>query len=283
MEKIRISGVPEHFNHPWTIAIESGAFSSEGIDLQWTNVPEGTGKLCEMLRNGETDVAVILTEGIVRDIINGNPSRIIQEYVASPLLWGIHVGANSGYQKLSDLEGKTVAISRRGSGSELMAYVNASNEGWDKSSLQFEIVNTIDGAVEALTDGKADYFMWEHFMTKPLVDRGIFRRLGDCPTPWPSFVIAARNDVIEDKTDVLRQILRIINSQTSAFKSLPDVSARLADQFQQKQPDIEQWLRITSWSQKPLSESVLNNVQNQLLELSLIDKKGTFAEIATAL
>ena len=120
-------------------------------------------------------------------------------------------------------------------------------------------------------------------MTKPLVDRGIFRRLGDCPTPWPSFVIAARNDVIEDKTDVLRQILRIINSQTSAFKSLPDVSARLADQFQQKQSDIEQWLRITSWSQKPLSESVLNNVQNQLLELSLIDKKGTFAEIATAL
>jgi hypothetical protein len=48
--------------------------------------------------------------------------------------------------------------------------------------LQFEIINTIDGAVEALTSGTADYFMWERFMTKPLVDKGIFRRVGDCPT-----------------------------------------------------------------------------------------------------
>jgi hypothetical protein len=24
------------------------------------------------------------------------------------------------------------------------------------------------------------------------VDKGIFRRIGDCPTPWPCFVIAVR-------------------------------------------------------------------------------------------
>jgi hypothetical protein len=42
-----------------------------------------------------------------------------------------------------------VAISRQGSGSQLMAYVNADNS-WKTDNLQFEIVNTIDGAVEAL-------------------------------------------------------------------------------------------------------------------------------------
>jgi hypothetical protein len=31
-----------------------------------------------------------------------------------------------------------------------MAYVNAHNHGWKTDNLQFEIVNTIDGAVEAL-------------------------------------------------------------------------------------------------------------------------------------
>jgi actin-like ATPase involved in cell morphogenesis len=43
--------------------------------LQWTDVPEGTGKMCQMLRDGETDIAVILTEGIVKDITAGNPSK----------------------------------------------------------------------------------------------------------------------------------------------------------------------------------------------------------------
>jgi hypothetical protein len=57
-------------------------------------VPEGTGKMCQMLRDGETDIAVILTEGIVKDITAGNPSKIVQVYVDSPLIWGIHVAAN---------------------------------------------------------------------------------------------------------------------------------------------------------------------------------------------
>ncbi|RZJ34297.1 MAG: ABC transporter substrate-binding protein [Flavobacterium sp.] len=283
MEKIKIAGVPEHFNQPWKMAIDAGAFLSEEIDLEWTNVPEGTGKMCEMLRSGQADIAVILTEGIVRDIVNGNPSRIVQEYVSSPLLWGIHVAEKSNYQTLSDLENKTVAISRPGSGSQLMAYVNAKNQNWDTSSLKFEIVNTIDGAVDALSTGNADYFMWEHFMTKPLVDRAIFRRVADCPTPWPCFVIAARNELIEKQDNTLKKVLQIINKQTNSFKSLPGISALLADEFHQKHADIEEWLKITTWSQSPLQESVLNNVQNQLLELSLIDKMGTFAEIATAL
>ena len=77
-----------------------------------------------------------------------------------------------------------------GSGSHLMSIVNAQNQNWNTENLQFEIVNTIGGAVESLTSGKADYFMWERFMTQPLVDKGIFRRIGECPTPWPCFVFA---------------------------------------------------------------------------------------------
>src|SRR5690606_35416991 len=120
-------------------------------------------KLCQMLRDGETDVAVILTEGIIKDIIAGNPSKIVQLYVESPLIWGIHVAADSQFKTLAELDGKKAAISRPGSGSQLMAYVNAANQKWQKKP-DFEIVHTIDGAVEALTKGKADYFMWERFM-----------------------------------------------------------------------------------------------------------------------
>ena len=283
MKTIKIVGVPEHFNLPWQLCIENGEFEAENINLQWTSIPEGTGKMCQLLRDGETDIAVILTEGIVKDIVGGNPSSIVQVYVESPLIWGIHVAANSHYQTLADLENTKAAISRLGSGSQLMAYLNANNQGWKTDDLNFEIVNTIDGAVEALSNGTADYFMWERFMTKPLVDKGIFRRIGDCPTPWPCFVIAVRNDVLEKQPEVIAKILEIINTTTIEFKDIPSIDKTLAQNFHQKIEDIQEWLSLTQWSQSPLSEKVLNKIQNQLFDLKIINKKGTFAAIVKAI
>jgi ABC-type nitrate/sulfonate/bicarbonate transport system substrate-binding protein len=259
------------------------AFDQAGINLQWTDVPEGTGKMCQMLRDGETDIAVILTEGVVKDIIGGNPSSIVQVYVESPLIWGIHVGANSAYQTLADLNHTKAAISRYGSGSHLMSYVNAQNQNWNTEKLQFEIVNTIDGAVEALSNGTADYFMWERFMTKPLVDKGIFRRIADCPTPWPCFVIAVRNEFLENNFQTVDLILDTINNTTADFKDIPSIDRTLVSKYHQKLTDIQEWLSLTKWSQKPLTENVLNKIQNQLFDLKIIDKKGTFAEIVKAI
>lgn len=282
MQTFKVVGVPEHFNYPWQQAIKQGLFTAAGIDLQWTDVPEGTGKMCQLLREGSADMAIILTEGIVRDILHGNPSRIIQEYVASPLLWGIHVGAASKFEKIEDLKNAKVAISRMGSGSHLMACVHAEQQGWDAQNLSFEIVHTIDGAVDALTQETADYFMWEHFMTKPLVDQGIFRHLGDCPTPWPCFVMAVREEVLQNYSSVISQTLSIINEQTQKFKSQPNLQFTLAEKYHQKSEDISQWLSLTEWSQKNISPEVLNQVQNQLWALGLIDKKGTFADIVAS-
>lgn len=282
MKTVRIAGVPEHFNLPWHLCIENGEFESVGIDLQWTDVPEGTGKMCQLLRDNQTDIAVILTEGIVKDIVSGNPSSIVQTYVESPLIWGIHVAAASQYQTLSDLENTKVAISRYGSGSHLMAYVNAQNQQWHTENLQFEVVNTIDGAVEALTNGNADYFIWERFMTKPLVDKGIFRKVADCPTPWPCFVIAVRNEFLENHRQTLALLLEIINNTTIEFKEIPSIDRTLASKYHQQLEDIQTWLLLTKWAQKPLEEKVLNKIQNQLFDLKIIEKKGTFAEIVKA-
>jgi len=283
MKSLKIAGVPEHFNLPWQLAIENKKFEEVGIDLQWTDIPEGTGKLCQMLRDGSTDIAVILTEGIIKDIVNGNKSKLVQIYVESPLIWGIHVAANSKYKTLADLENTKVAISRFGSGSELMAYVNANNQGWNKKTITFEVVNTLDGAVTALTNGTADYFMWEHFMTKPLVDKGIFRRVADCPTPWPSFVIAVREVILQENPEEIKKLLEVINKQTQSFKSIPNIDAVLETKFQQKIEDIQQWLQLTEWSQNNLSEEMTENIQNQLLELQIIDQKATYVNLVKAL
>jgi ABC-type nitrate/sulfonate/bicarbonate transport system substrate-binding protein len=279
MKTIKIAGVPEHFNLPWHLCIENGEFEDAGINLEWIDVPEGTGKMCQMLSDDNVDMAVILSEGIIKDIIQGNPSKIVQVYVESPLIWGIHVASDSPYKSVNDLLNTKAAISRYGSGSHLMTYVQAANQKWDINALSFEIVNTFEGAIDALRTKRADYFMWERFMTQPKVDQGIFRRVGECPTPWPCFVIVATQKLINEQPNTIDLILDIINTTTIEFKEIPSIDRTLASKYNQKIEDIRQWLSLTCWSQNQMNEETLNKIQNHLFELNIINKKSTFVEI----
>lgn len=273
MKTIKVGGVPEHFNLPWHLCIEEKLFETRGLNVIWKDFPGGTGAMNKALRSGEIDVAVILTEGILKDIISGNESKIVQTYIGSPLVWGIHVAAGSKYKSIEELKNTKAAISRRGSGSHLMAYVNAQNYHWDIDDLQFEIVKDLDGAVNALSEDKAQYFMWEHFTTKPLVDKHTFRRLADCPTPWSCFVITARNESLKNDSDRLKTMLEILNRETKRFKDLPKIAEKLAEKYDQRLEDIQKWLNITQWSQEQITENEIEKIQDKLLELKLISKK----------
>ncbi|TVZ51707.1 substrate-binding domain-containing protein [Dokdonia sp. Hel_I_53] len=271
MTKIRIGGVPEHFNLPWHLAIEDGMFASQGIELEWIDFPEGTGAMNKALRDKEIDLAVILTGGIIKDIAAGNPSKILQLFVSSPLQWGVHVAANSKFKSIEELENATCAISRYGSGSHVMAYVQAEQRGWNTDNLDFEVVNTLENAITTLTNGSADYFMWEHFTTKPIVDKGIFRRLGDFPTPWSCFVIAGREDFIDENSYAVQIVLDTINTVTGDFKNIPSIDRTLANRYEQQLDDIQKWLSLTSWSQEQISIEEIKRVQSRIYKLKMIE------------
>ena len=276
MKKVNIGGVPEHFNLAWYLTLKDGEYKAEDINLRWHDYYGGTGAMCKALRSGEIDMAVILTEGVIKDIIDGNPSKIVQTFVETPLNWGIHVAADSPFKTIDDIKGTRAAISRYGSGSHLMAYINAKNNGWDlEKDLNFEVIKNLDGAIEGLTEGKADYFMWEKFTTKPLVDDGVFRRIGN----WPCFVIAVREDFIENNATELKTILNIINQTTAEFKSIPSIDKTIANRYEQELEDVQEWLSLTEWSQSVIDKKTIQNVQNQLFDLNIIPRTVDYKEL----
>ncbi len=280
MLNLKVGGVPEHFNYPWYVTLKNKEYTNEGINLRWQDFPGGTGAMCKALRSGDVDIAIVLTEGIIKDIINGNPSKITQTFVKSPLIWGIHVGAKSKFKSINDLEHETVAISRFGSGSHLMAIVNAHNNGWDIDKLKFKVVGNLQGGIDALTNGDADYFMWEHFTTKPLVDNGIFRRLGDCPTPWPCFVVAVRNEILENNFEEVKKVLDIINGCTKDFKDFDNIDEILAERYEQQLEDIQKWLSITEWNDgKPVTKNLITRIQNKMIGFNVIEEKKDSGEL----
>ena len=273
MTNLKVGGVPEHFNYPWYLTLKNKAYSKENINLRWQDYPGGTGQMCKALRDGSVDIAIVLTEGIIKDIAAGNPSKIVQTFVKTPLIWGIHVSAKSSFKKIEDLKNATIAISRFGSGSHLMAIVNAHNQGWDVSKLKFKVIGNLQGGIDALTNGEADYFMWEHFTTKPLVDSGVFRRIDNCPTPWPCFVIAVRNQVLENNFNEVQKVLAIINAETKDFKKIENIDKILAGRYEQQLTDIQQWLKITKWSDgKPISKNLVTRIQNKMMRFNVIKK-----------
>ena len=280
MKQINIGGVPEHFNLAWYLGLKNAEYKEAGINLRWKDFFGGTGAMCKGLRDGDIDMAVILTEGIIKDIIAGNKSKIVQVFVQTPLIWGIHVAEKSKYKTIEDVKGTKAAISRYGSGSHLMAYINAQNNGWDlKKDLDFEVIKNLDGAVEGLTEGKADYFMWEKFTTKPLVDNGTFRRVGNCPSPWPCFVIAVREDFLKSNRDDVKTILDIVNNTTSEFKEIPSIDRMIANRYEQEIEDVQEWLSLTEWSQDNISKETIAKVQDELFALDIIPEKWDYKDL----
>lgn len=268
---MRIGGVPEHFNLPWHIALENGLFGQHNIQVNWTDYPGGTGAMAKDLRAGKLDIAVLLTEGIVADIAKGNESKIVQIYVESPLIWGIHVPASSNFQSADELQGKRYAISRMGSGSHLMAFVDAPQRGWNPQEQELVLVGDLNGAREAFRNGEADAFMWEKFMTKPLVDAGEFRRVGEVLTPWPCFVIAVRNEVLENQLPAVQQVLTIINQACQDFMQNSEAVNLVSEKFHLQPADANTWFKSTRWAtSNTLSEQMLQTVIDTLTRLQVI-------------
>lgn len=283
MKKITVGGVPEHFNLPWHVAMEQHLFSEKNIDLHWRDFPGGTGAMSRALREKKLDLAVILTEGMVKDIAAGNPSKIVKVYVETPLLWGIHVGANSHLHHADDLTDATAAISRYGSGSHLMAKVMAQKKNLDIENLNYEIINDLKGALAVLPENGHLFFMWEYFMTKPYVDNGTLRRIGTVETPWPCFVIAARNEILENDTEAVKNTISVINTVLKRFNT-PAFSTGMVPVFAEKYglgtEDVEQWLRLTRWNTKEnIGDDQLKAIIAALQQYGVIDKEITIDKL----
>lgn len=270
---IRLGGVPEHFNLPIHLAKEQGLFDSRDVNIEWTTFKGGTGQMTKALREDEVDACILLTEGIIKDIIKGNPSKIISEYVTTPLIWGIHTSVKNELAHHSQVFDKRYAISRFGSGSHLMAIVDANSKGKEIKQDQFVVIKNLEGALASLEALESDVFYWEKFTTKPYVDQGLLKRVGEYITPWPCFVIAATDKVLKEQPDNIIRMLRTIHDACDTFMKEEDKAIRLVSERYAQQPaDVERWYHSTAWAIHGwVSDKMLKSVVYNLRTAGIID------------
>ena len=256
--QLQVDGVPEHFNLPWRWIEERQGLRKLGVTLQWADVREGTGRMIERLNQGDADIALLLTEGAVAGIARGGKFRILGTYVASPLQWGVHVAADS----------------------HLMAAVYARTRDWSGPADRFVVVDDIDGARRALTDGEADIFLWERFTTKPYVDSGEFRRIDVLPTPWPCFVACISDAALADKATAARLALHAALHVAQGLSSDKEAPALFAERYDLQAGDAAEWLQQTRWSATgSIAGDILEQTGEALREVGMIDAVPTTQQL----
>lgn len=271
MIELRVGGVPEHFNLPWHLAVEAGVPGELGVKLNWRDYPDGSGAMAAALRSGELDAALLLTEGAVAGAANGGGFGIASLYTESSLIWGIHVPAASRFKRVDELRGARYAISRLGSGSHLMAFVHARRQGWPVNELTLVTVRNLAGAIDAFANGTADVFFWEKFMTKPLVDAGRFRRVGEFLAPWPAFVLCVADRVTQLQRQTLGRLLAAVLDEAKALVARPDAAAMIGARYSLEPSDVAEWLETTRWADHVgIEQRDLDDVTAALKDLHLV-------------
>lgn len=277
---IRCIGVPEHFNLPWHLGIENGNFEKAGVTLLWNDEPKGTGAMCAALREGSTDMAIMIAAGTVRECLRNPDIKIIGTFVDTPLTWGVHVPANSNIRSIQDVVEPNFAISRFNSGSHLLAFLYASQNKWPISENNFELVHDLNGARARFSENPDLLFLWEKFTTDFLVQRGEFRLIDEIKPPWPCFFIAARSEFVEMNADALKRTLACVRKESEALMHLQEGPTLISKLYDLPQARAEQWWDTVTWNTDGMmNKEALYTIASVLFSLGILDRQYEKTEI----
>lgn len=249
LARLRVGGVPEHFNMPWHEAIATGATGPFVLD--WQDYPSGTGAMLAALAGSELDLAILLTEGAALGLARDLPVEPLSLYTESPLIWGVHVAPRSRFDGIAALGDARFAVSRMGSGSHLMSLALALEQGWPADRQSFVVVGDMAGAIDALGRGRADAFLWEHFTTEPAVEAGHFRRIGDFVSPWPAWVVCASHACRAREGDRLLELVGAIADAAGRLAREPAAAALIGARYGLREDAVARWLERTRWVDRP--------------------------------
>ena len=270
--KVRIGGVPEHFNLPWQLALEDGAFKQGGIDLVWQVYPGGTGAMHNALKYDQLDLAILLTEGFIAAVSSGLEARIVKQYIDSPLQWGIYSGVNSGINPFLRNGKERYAISRLGSGSHLMPQIHAQQESVHINENQFIVVDDLHNAITSLNRNETQFFYWEKYTSLPFVKSNQLKMVSEFSAPWSSFLIAGNTSFVKQYSAELKKTFDIIDAYTQKAKADKSFIDEVCKRFTLTHAEAVEWLENVVWhTGTDLNDCLLANATTALKNTGIIN------------
>ncbi|TQS32217.1 hypothetical protein Golomagni_07475 [Golovinomyces magnicellulatus] len=292
-QPLRIGYVPEHFSTPLHFAL-----THYGLNATVTPFPSGTGHMVTALRAGEIDIGIGLTEGWIAGLgkegVEGDGGyRLVGTYVDTPLSpttigWAISTGAKRPeITSVDSLKGGKIGVSRIGSGSYVMGFVLADQQGWLSQGEQpfsdAVVLNNFQTLRNAVNSGEADFFMWEHFTSKKFYDSGEIRRVGEIYTPWSSWKIVASTKIPGGASDPrIKDLFSKLDQGVTHFNKNPEEAIKyISTNLDYSEEDAREWMKTVKFpsSTAGVKPEVVENCVGILRKAGvLVEGKGMQAE-----
>jgi hypothetical protein len=306
LSPLRIGYVPEHYLLP--LHLTTFPFPVSLIPF-----PSGTGHMITSLRSDAIDLAIGLTEGWVAGLLTAQGQKekgytIVGRWVQNLLRWAIVTSRNrADINTIADLHHnhRRVGVSKLGSGSHIMAFVLAQQEGWTTSSSSSEsplapplsfiplgpLPSLISGVTNQTNTGPAaaDFFMWEHFTTKPHFHHAEnsssppppLKKLSEIYTPWLSWHIAASQQTFPhpDRDERLASVFAALDQGIEKFNRDSEVAVTMLGSGEAGchygEEDAREWLKKVKFadSTRGVDRRVLTDVLKVLKAAGVVDKE----------
>ncbi len=191
------------------IGLQQGIFAKYGIDVEISALG-GDAKVQQALTAKSLEFGLGSGPSMAF-VAKGAPVFAVAAFAAEPRNISVVIGANSAIKSVSDLKGKTLAVTTAGSLTDWLAHRLAVQEGWGTDGVKTLALGGFTPALAALKTNQIDGIMAAIEAGYGLEEKGEGKVLLGMEKYAPKFithVVYARKDVIADNPDLVTRFLK---------------------------------------------------------------------------
>ena len=197
--------------------------------------------------------------------------------------WAISTSpSREDLKSIDDLKNTRVGVSRIGSGSYVMSFVLAEQQGWLNyasgkkcpAPFTFHPLQNFEKLRNGVNDKTVDFFMWEHFTSKKYYDSGEIKRIGEIYTPWPSWMIVMRDHCAAYEDGSLDTMFEKLDQGVKYFEENPEESVKyISTELDYSEEDARAWLKTVKFTSGTAGtdHEVLDKVCDLLKQAGVVD------------
>ena len=266
---------------PVIVALERGFFKSEGLAAEF--VPfRGGPDLLKAVMAGECLVGITGSTDILVFREAGSPIKMIATHTE-----GNHFTLNVALdvQRVGDLKGKVIGVTRVGATTWVFARMLAKKEGWDPDKdVQVVGLGGLDAQLAAMARKEITAYVWGDggAVTELQGKSKVLLRLDSVTPKWISQIQYASEDAIVKQTDAIRKSQRALFRALKLMRENPRDAAELVSKKLGWTPEAVLGAHKISGPLLPVDGQInveaLVVMQETLLEHGLIKKKLLLAD-----
>jgi NitT/TauT family transport system substrate-binding protein len=241
---------------PMWIADDQGLWQKYGLDVEATLL-QSSAQIAPAMAAGEVDVALTAGAGVV-DIDLAGGDQVLIASLQNEMRFFVH--AQPDIRRIEDLRGKSLGITRRGSGINLAADIVLDRAGLEPGrDVALQELGTTQNAYSALTSGQIPAIIVSGPINIIAARQGYpqIADLKDYHVPYSQGALATTRTTLTERYDLVRDFVKAFVEGLGVAKRDPALAKRvLGENTQTTDQDLldksyVQWMEDVDWTLDP--------------------------------